>query len=207
MGRALSVRPMGDRAQLLELEGNAAVHEAAAALRAGFGKTLVEVVPADRTVLLVWASPPPTADAIQAALSASRSTGDGVCEMVQIDVIYDGTDLEAVADRLGVDRDDVIRLHCGPEYRVAFVGFAPGFPYLVGLPHELVLPRLATPRTRVPAGSVAVAAGYCGIYPRASPGGWNLLGRTGAVMFDAERNPPALLAPGMRVRFRAATGV
>ena len=91
---------------------------------------------------------------------------------------------------------------------MAFTGFAPGFPYLRAEPHGgaaqrlLDLPRLATPRTEVPAGSVAVAAGYCGVYPRVSPGGWNLLGRTDVVLFDAERDPPALLEPGTRVRFQ-----
>ena len=101
----------------------------------------------------------------------------------------------------------MVELHSAAEYTVAFMGFAPGFPYLVAdetarsVRPLLELGRLDTPRTEVPAGSVAVAAGYCGIYPRSSPGGWNLLGRTDAVLFDAGRDPPALLEPGTQVRF------
>jgi len=98
----------------------------------------------------------------------------------------------------------VVELHTAPEYTVAFVGFMPGFPYLVGGDRLLELPRLEVPRTEVPAGTVAVAAGYCGIYPRAAPGGWNLLGSTAVELFDPDRDPPALLTPGMRVRFVAA---
>ena len=90
------------------------------------------------------------------------------------------------------------------EFTVAFAGFAPGFAYLTGLPPELHVPRRATPRTRVPAGSVGLAGPFAGAYPRASPGGWQLVGRTDAVLFDVARNPPALLAPGARVRFRRA---
>jgi KipI family sensor histidine kinase inhibitor len=97
----------------------------------------------------------------------------------------------------------VVELHSTAVYTVAFMGFSPGFPYLVAEePSQLLaLPRLATPRTEVPAGSVAVAAGYCGVYPRSSPGGWNLLGRTEMLLFDAQRDPPAPLEPGTRVRF------
>lgn len=120
-----------------------------------------------------------------------------------IDVAYGGPDLESVARSAGLSAEEVSVRHAAADYRVAFLGFAPGFAYLTGLPPELALPRLSTPRPRVPAGSVAVAGGYSGIYPAESPGGWNLIGRAGARLFDPDRDPPALLAPGDRVRFRA----
>jgi KipI family sensor histidine kinase inhibitor len=137
----------------------------------------------------------------------SRASGTTDAPVVMIPVTYSGADLETVAATLGLSTAAVVELHRNATYTVAFMGFAPGFPYLVadeaarGVLPLLELPRLATPRTDVPAGSVAVAAGYCGLYPRSSPGGWNLLGRTDAVLFDATREPPALLEPGMRVRF------
>jgi KipI family sensor histidine kinase inhibitor len=96
---------------------------------------------------------------------------------------------------------EVIARHLATEFRVAFCGFAPGFGYLTGLPAELAVPRLATPRPRVPAGSVGLAGAYTGIYPSASPGGWLLIGRTDVVLFDVAADPPALLGPGARVRF------
>ena len=128
-------------------------------------------------------------------------------------VRYDGADLDAVAATLDVSTEALVELHCGATYTVAFMGFSPGFPYLIAeggvegvggaVERLLALPRLETPRTEVLAGSVAVAAGYCGIYPRSSPGGWNLLGRTEVVLFDVRREPPALLEPGTRVRFES----
>ena len=134
----------------------------------------------------------------------SRASKEGIpVKVVGVPVSYDGADLEAVATTLGMSAEAVVALHAAADYTVAFMGFAPGFPYLIAPDRMplLDLPRLETPRTAVPAGSVAVAAGYCGIYPRSSPGGWNLLGRTGLVLFDPERDPPALLGPGTRVRF------
>ncbi|MDE3130850.1 MAG: carboxyltransferase domain-containing protein, partial [Acidobacteriota bacterium] len=139
--------------------------------------------------------------------SDSRVSGNPPRPVVTIPVEYDGSDLEEVAEKLATSSEAVVELHSGAEYTVAFMGFSPGFPYLIadetaqGVLPLLELPRLETPRTEVPAGSVAVAAGYCGIYPRSSPGGWNLLGRTDVTLFDAERDPPALLEPGTRVRF------
>lgn len=113
----------------------------------------------------------------------------------------DGPDLPAVAAALGRSEEEVIALHAGASYVVGAIGFSPGFPYLLGLPSELHLPRRATPRPRVPAGSVAIAAGQAGIYPQATPGGWHLIGRTETVLFALERTPPALLAVGDQVRF------
>jgi KipI family sensor histidine kinase inhibitor len=118
-----------------------------------------------------------------------------------IPVRYDGPDLAAVAGAAGLSAGQVVALHSGAVYEVAFCGFAPGFGYLTGLPEPLHMPRRATPRTTVPAGSVAIAAGYAAVYPGASPGGWHLLGATDLILFDPVRDPPALLAPGTRVRF------
>ena len=138
--------------------------------------------------------------ALRRATGGARAPGP----LVEIPVRYggrDGPDLAEVADRTGRSEADVVGLHAGREYRVYLVGFVPGFPYLGVLPEELDLPRRATPRVRVPAGSVAIAGRQTGIYPFASPGGWHLIGRTDTLIWDARRDPPALLAPGARVRF------
>ncbi len=122
-------------------------------------------------------------------------------------VVFDGTDLDEVARRTGTSTDRVVAWLCGADLRVAFLGFAPGFPYLTGLPPELAaLPRRDTPRTSVPAGSVAVGGGFASVYPRASPGGWHLLGRTDVPLFDPDVAPYALVRPGDRVRFTVAAG-
>ena len=126
--------------------------------------------------------------------------------VVEVPVCYGGPfgpDLADAARELGLDADVLADRHASAAYTVAMIGFAPSFPYLAGLPPALALPRLATPRTRIPAGSVAIGGRQTGIYPRESPGGWRILGRTPLVLFDPSRDPPALLAPGDRVRFRA----
>ena len=125
-------------------------------------------------------------------------------DLMTLPVRYDGPDLEAVADACNMSTASVIARHSDATYRVAFDGFSPGFAYLTGLPKELELPRLDTPRPRIPAGSLAIAAHYCAIYPSASPGGWHLLGTCNAELFNPHRNPPALLRPGMFVRFEGA---
>lgn len=128
--------------------------------------------------------------------------------LVEIPVYYGGgygPDLEEVAKRAGLDAEEVVRRHTGAEYRAALVGFAPGFAYLAGLPPELATPRRARPRPEVPAGSVGIAGGQTGVYPLASPGGWNLIGRTPLRLFRPEEQPPALIRPGDRVRFRSVT--
>ncbi|MFV5998255.1 5-oxoprolinase subunit B family protein [Streptomyces sp. NPDC056231] len=131
-----------------------------------------------------------------------RGTGDAV----EIPVVYDGPDLAEVATVWGVGVDEVLGIHAGTEFRVAFCGFAPGFGYLTGLPGHLRVPRRATPRTKVPAGAVALAGPYTGVYPRASPGGWQLIGRMPdpGELWDPAREPAALLEPGARVRFVVA---
>jgi KipI family sensor histidine kinase inhibitor len=212
------MRRVGDTALLLELEDNAAVHAAARLARDRFRDQVVEVVPGHQTLLVVWDEGLEDAAALMSNLKALASLasafkldisaiGSEPPPVVVIPVRYDGADLKEVAATLRLSEEAVVELHSGAGYTVAFVGFSPGFPYLIageatGAAASLLsLPRLETPRTEVPAGSVAVAAGYCGIYPHSSPGGWNLLGRTDLVLFDAERDPPALLEPAMRVRF------
>jgi inhibitor of KinA len=127
---------------------------------------------------------------------------------LEIPVCYDAEfalDLARIAEQTTLDPSEVIALHLSAKYTTACIGFMPGFPFLAGLPKELHSPRLATPRTRVPAGSVAIAGAQSGVYPLESPGGWNVIGRTPIRLFDANANPPALLRPGDRVRFRAIT--
>ncbi|RYZ31997.1 MAG: 5-oxoprolinase subunit PxpB [Propionibacteriaceae bacterium] len=158
-----------------------------------------DVVPAARTVLVDGVPP---ADAI-VAIRGSRPAPVPAAErrLVEIPVEYAGPDLAEVAARWRCSERDVAERHRSIEFTVAFCGFAPGFAYLTGLPDELAVPRLATPRTRVPAGSVGLAGRFSAIYPTASPGGWQLIGRTEMNLWDVDRTPPALLTPGTRVRF------
>lgn len=121
--------------------------------------------------------------------------------LVKIPVVYDGPDLQSVAEHHGITVEEVVRRHSEPTYEVAFLGFQPGFPYLLGLPKSLATPRLETPRLRVPAGSVGIAGEQTGIYPIASPGGWRLIGRARVELFLPHQDPPTLLQPGDRVRF------
>ena len=180
----------------------AALHRAREAGRL----SATEIVPGARTVLLDGVPDP---DAVAAELStwpppvAGPPVGAAPPE-VRIPVVYDGEDLPRIAGLWGMSVDEAVRRHHDCEYRVAFCGFAPGFGYLTGLPARLSVPRLATPRPRVPAGSVGLAGPYTGVYPGASPGGWLLIGRTDAVMFDVDADPPARLAPGATVRFEPA---
>ncbi|MFJ3711722.1 allophanate hydrolase subunit 1 [Streptomyces sp. NBC_01387] len=196
--------PVGERALLIELDSaqeTEAFHAELLRRRAaGELPGVREIVPAARTVLLdgleqpaalaarlvTWTVPP---------LAPSPEAG------VDIPVRYDGPDLAEVARRWDVEPAEVPRIVGGLEFRVAFCGFVPGFGYLTGLPDRLRLPRRATPRTSVPAGSVALADTYAGVYPRSSPGGWQLIGSTDAVLWDPAREPAALLVPGTRVRF------
>jgi KipI family sensor histidine kinase inhibitor len=140
-----------------------------------------------------------------AGQSSSIGTADDAAPLIEIPVCYGGDcgpDLAEVAAHVGLHCDEVIARHSAAEYRVAMLGFAPGFPYLFGLDASLHLPRRASPRTRVPAGSVAIGGAQTGIYPRELPGGWQIIGRTPLTLFDPARDPPALLAPGQRVRFK-----
>ncbi|MBQ1050443.1 allophanate hydrolase subunit 1 [Micromonospora sp. C51] len=168
----------------------------------------VEIVPAATTVLLDGVPDPPATAALIAGWTASAPPAGTTtaaptaasAPLVEVPVNYAGADLPRVADHWRTDVPGVVRRLRDTEFQVAFCGFAPGFGYLTGLPAELAVPRLPTPRQRVPAGSVALAGRYAGIYPTASPGGWLLVGRTEVTLFDVTADPPALLSPGTRVR-------
>jgi KipI family sensor histidine kinase inhibitor len=204
--RVLDIGPL---ARLVEVApGTAATW--AAALRAADLPGIVDVVPAARTVLVSCAdrstagqvtSRVPDIDAAALRWVDEHAADHGI---VEIPVVYDGGDLEDVARATGLEPDEVVVRHTASLFRVEFCGFAPGFAYLVGLDETLRLPRRSTPRPRVPAGSVAIASEYSAVYPGASPGGWHLLGSTSTRVWDVDRDPPALLAPGAAVRFVAA---
>lgn len=195
----------GPDAALVECGSPAEMSAVRAAVVAANLPDLIEVVPGARTVLI--AARPGSSGLDQARAVAESADPDngaiGEPREITLDVRYDGDDLELVARTAGVGVDEVIELHTGATYTVAFTGFAPGFGYLTGLPEPLRQSRLDSPRTRVPAGSVGVAGEFTGVYPRSSPGGWRLLGHTDAVLFDSRAERPALLAPGDRVRFRS----
>lgn len=201
----MRVTPYGEHALLVELPAEGAVLTLAASLAAVPVEGVEEVVPADVSLLL-WLVP--GADRASVAAEVRERRVDRVVrsvgELVAIPVVYDGPDLDDVAVRTGLPVDEVVRIHAGTELTVAFCGFAPGFAYLAGLPRRLWVPRRDTPRTRVPAGSVALAEDRTGVYPRDSPGGWQVIGHTDVVLWDLDRDPPALLRPGLRVRFRVS---
>jgi allophanate hydrolase subunit 1 len=200
----IRVLPCGDRALLVEVADLAAVRSVTAALERSPLPGQEELVPAARTVLVrLDREPLELHRAALAGLSLDAAAALPVLGEVTLDVAFDGPDLDEVSERTGRPAEQVVRALTSAELTVAFSGFAPGFGYLVGLPRELHVPRRATPRTRVPAGAVGLAGPYAGVYPRESPGGWQLVGRTDAVLFDVDRDPPALLAPGTRVRFRS----
>jgi KipI family sensor histidine kinase inhibitor len=166
---------------------------------------VVDVVPAARTVLVCCADRASVAQ-VAARLPHIAPGAEGPeheRRLVEIPVVYDGDDLDDVARATGLDPDEVVARHRESAFRVEFCGFAPGFAYLAGLDEALWLPRRATPRTRVPAGSVAIASTYSAVYPGVSPGGWHLLGTTSTRIWDVARDPPALLEPGTDVRFVA----
>ncbi|MFJ7047561.1 allophanate hydrolase [Streptomyces sp. JV178] len=193
--------PVGDRALLIEVDSGQeaeALHAELLRRRATGELAVEELVPAARTVLLDGLDAPSRL-AERLASWEVPPVPPRAEDVVEIPVRYDGPDLPDVAAHWGVDEAEVARIHAAAEFRVAFCGFAPGFGYLTGLPREV--PRRATPRTAVPAGSVALAGPYTGVYPRSSPGGWQLIGTTDLVLWDPARVPAALLTPGTRVRF------
>lgn len=199
----------GDR---IDAAINARVHAAARTLRTAALPGVVDIAPAFASLLVRFEVVSATTSldaAIRDAIgqeTAAVQTAPDTISVIEIPVCYGreyGPDLEAVATHAGLSPETVIARHVAGEYTVAMLGFAPGFPYLLGLHPGLTLPRRATPRTRVPAGSVAIGGAQTGIYPRELPGGWHLVGRTPQALFAPTRHPPALLAPGDRVRFRA----
>lgn len=198
----MSVLPSGERAVLVEVVDAAAAHALANHLREHARDVLEEVVPGAASVLAVAREPLGLArviEAVRAAPAAAHETPPPA--EVSIAVTYDGDDLGEVARLAGLSEQEVVRRHCEARYVVEFMGFAPGFAYLSGLDPALQLPRLASPRPSVPAGSVAIAGPYSAVYPRSSPGGWRLLGRTEAVLFDVGADPPSALVAGTVVRF------
>jgi antagonist of KipI len=216
--------PIADDAWLLRLGDridpvlNARVHRLAATIRAAEPAWLRDLVPGYASLGVFFDPDQGDADTVRRELAGfATAMPDAIAEdadrrAVEIPVVYGGEhgpDLDAAARELGLGSEALVARHAGGDYTVAMIGFAPGFPYLSGLDPALALPRMATPRTRVPAGSVAIGGAQTGIYPRESPGGWRILGRTPLRLFDPRRDPPALLSPGDRVRFRpvAANGL
>jgi len=211
-----SIEPLGKDAVLLRF-GNVIAPEVSARVLATARQIdarrpawLIDSVPAYTTLMLVLdLSACPGRDAQADAIAwlqgqAFVPDNANAAREVEIAVSYggsDGPDLADVARHAGLDIQDLIARHSSVRYTVAMLGFAPGFPYLIGLDPALAMPRLDTPRTRVDAGSVGIGGAQTGIYPQAGPGGWRIIGRTRQVLFDASRNPPAQLAPGDHVRF------
>jgi KipI family sensor histidine kinase inhibitor len=197
----------GDQALLLQCASTNEVLAWTEALLAAELPGVLDIVPASRTVLIKLAGPNYQAGARQRLnrMSLDADPDDAAPASVDlvIDVVYDGDDLHDVAAHAGLDVAEVIEVHTSTTWRVGFGGFAPGFAYLVGGDPRLAVPRRAEPRTKVPPGSVALAGEFSGVYPRESPGGWQLIGRTDAVLWDVDRDEPALLRPGMWVQFRA----
>jgi KipI family sensor histidine kinase inhibitor len=199
--------PYGDAGLLLEVADTAEVVVLADACRAADLPGVLDVVPAARTVLLVLEPGTELASVRQAVEKLEVRAGEDApapAGSIEIPVVYDGPDLAEVARLTGLSEADVVAAHTGQAWRVAFGGFAPGFAYLTGGDPRLAVARRDEARTAVPAGSVGLAGEFSGNYPRSSPGGWQLIGRTDAVLWDLDRDPPALLAPGAEVRFTVA---
>jgi KipI family sensor histidine kinase inhibitor len=193
--------PSGERAVLVELADTDEVLALAEPVRMLAG--VEDVVPGEHT-LLVTVGAPGDLEAVRRALpgvGSAAASRVSTPRTVDIHVTYDGPDLAAVAAHTGLTVAEVVSAHTATPWRVGFGGFAPGFAYLVGGDPRLEVPRRAEPRPSVPAGAVGLAGRYSGIYPRSSPGGWQLIGHTDAVLFDVDADPPALLQPGMTVRF------
>ncbi|WP_203566907.1 5-oxoprolinase subunit B family protein [Aestuariimicrobium ganziense] len=201
--------PCGDRAWLVELPDAATRRHWDEALRANPIAGVLEHVPAARTigVLLDGSRPLAEVAADLRALEVGQVDEDATSgPVVEVEVVYDGPDLAEVCALRGWSADDLVVWHTSQAWTCDFVGFLPGFGYLLGDGEPLAVPRRTSPRPRVPAGSVALAGDFCAVYPQASPGGWQLVGRTEAVLFDVTREPASLLASGTRVRFVDAGG-
>ena len=201
----LRLRPAGERAVLVELPGNASVRKLEQGVRERLGG-LEAVVAGHETLLLRWESGrrPPGDLAARLAELLRREASSAAPSRIEIPVVYDGPDLVRVGEACGHSPEAVVREHLASTFVVGFVGFAPGFAYLLGGPATLQPPRLASPRERIPPGSLAVAGEYTAIYPAASPGGWNLIGRALVPVVGEGPEPRPLLATGMQVRFTEA---
>ena len=198
----LSWHHYGERGVLLELPSLEQVHAYNRAVRAS--GLAAECVPGAQTLYVEWLDAAMSANELvrQITLLPTVPAEPEFIGIHIIDVIYDGADLDDIADLAGLSVHEVVARHSAPTYTVAFLGFSRSFPYLAGLDPALIVSRLASPRTLVTAGSVGMGAGFTGIYPAASPGGWRLLGHTEAMLFDATLDPPSVLATGDQVRFR-----
>lgn len=197
------IRAVGDRGLLVELDANPAAHALATLIRTGFGDVVIDVVAGHSTVLITWAGAAldPRVVAAVEGFTFDPAAPVAAGRRVTIEATYDGPDLDVVARHTGLSPEEVVRRHRAAEYRVGFVGFAPGFAYLLGGDPALDVPRRSHPRERVPEGSIALAGEYCAVYPSASPGGWQLIGCTSTTMFDPTAERPALLEPGDTVHF------
>jgi KipI family sensor histidine kinase inhibitor len=203
-----TVLDYGDQALLLQFDNTADVLAWTTTLREAVLPGVLDIVPAPRSVLVKLDSPRyqhVTRQRLQTLRMAPESVQAAPPdERTVIDVVYDGADLAEVAGLTGMTAAQVIDAHTGSPWRVGFGGSAPGFAYLVGGDPRLTVPPHSRPRLSVPAGAVGLAGEFSGIYPRQSPGGWQLIGHTDAVLWDTDRPRPALLTPGMWVQFRAA---
>ncbi|NKS63211.1 carboxyltransferase domain-containing protein [Rhodococcus hoagii] len=200
----MRILDMGDRALLVEFDGLDATLAHFRGMTADPHPAVTDLVPAARTVLVRFRGVRP--DHVAAWVrSTDPITADTLppTAPVEIPVRYDGPDLDEVGALTGLGADGVIAAHSGQTWTVTFVGFSPGFGYLAGQDSRLHVPRRPSPRTTVPAGAVGLAGEFSGIYPRSSPGGWQLIGSTAEPMWDVDRDPPALLQPGAAVTFRA----
>jgi len=209
---------LGDSALLLRFGGgdallvNAQVHQALAQLRAADIPGVRSLAPSyaallvtlDLAVVVQNGGSKALQQRIEQVVQMMAACVSTIARTIEVPVQYGGTngpDLPDVAQALGMRVEDVIATHADAIYQVAMVGFLPGFPYLLGLPETLRLPRRSSVRTRVPAGSVAIAGAQAGIYPSVSPGGWHLIGRTDMCLFDVNQSSPAVLQPGDQLRF------
>jgi KipI family sensor histidine kinase inhibitor len=200
------VLPCGERAVLAETSDLGAAVELHAALAGAALPGVEDLVPAARTVLIRFDPAITSGAQLTRSLAQLRPAPADAAQLggaITIPVSYDGEDLEEVARLTGLTAAQVAARHASAEYTVAFCGFSPGFGYLTGGDPALAVPRRDNPRTKVPAGSVALAGEYTGVYPSDLPGGWQIIGHTSAVLWDLARTPPALFAPGVRVRFTA----
>ena len=214
----MRIEPLGDSALLVriveafEAEGSLdAVLRATRQLEVAQIRGVIDLAPAYTTVGIFF-DPAQIGrfDEFRASIERALERDAGSAQVrasgaIEVPVCYDNEfalDLEAVARHAGLSPEEIVRRHSEANYRVSCVGFTPGFPYLSGLPPDLATPRRASPRKEIPAGAVAIGGTQTGIYPRKSPGGWNVIGRTPLRLFDVERNPPALFRAGDRVRFR-----
>jgi KipI family sensor histidine kinase inhibitor len=195
--------PSGSSSLLVELDDLDAVLALYSALSEDRPPGVLDLVPAARTLLVVTDPSTTSLEAVAAAVRTTRPRYDEQQsgDLVEIPVTYDGEDLDELGSLLGCDAEEIVRRHTEHEWRVAFCGFAPGFGYLTSSAWSWNVPRRPSPRTKVPTGSIALAGEFSGVYPRESPGGWQLIGRTDLAVFDLSREPAALLRPGNRVRF------